>query len=827
MKNIETKTETQTTKKQSLIKNENKTQNKLLSIIKLFQIFYILEFSLLPLAISSVINIDNKDINTISYSNFIKNSNLGDIFFVENKIKNATDNFSDLGLKYSLNSAFIKMGQKGQLDLAPKTDFSILNSVYLQKEDKNLTYYKDYLIQFNVDDSVIPFYTFHTEGLRNSSFNVVLEDPKEIKDDNYNENKNNTNNNKLNNSNINPSTNFFNNNNNNKTKKPKDKQFDVSCNYTDNGLIYQSDLYSSELNFIKIESLEGLNFALTSDKKLIRLVFGAKAPNEPAFAQRNITEDLLFKGERNATRAAFVPIAQRKFDDFFLVNQFYETGTFIFALDYNSNVVAVYNITYWDYAGNYLVKLFAEVNLQEIFKTNNVVFNPNITNNNLNNTNNNNLNNNLPTITKFGTYKDSIVISTLEKGLVFLSQNPQSEKWESRSYTSVSYNNATHNLKIRDMSINKYTIYLICENFGMKIFSLKEFNFTEFEFPHPHLLRFDSNFPENMPSPFYGILVDNSIPSVNEFFIELKLQDYNELKPQINRVFISEAKSAKSLYYLQQQGRNGLVSFTNQLKLGVVFDRQNQRILLIDRGVPSFVETYTYKIDLQRINSNLKNNNNSNVNNNFNLNLNFNNNSSQLNNSNYNNNNNINNTNINILNNLFNTQSILNSEIFLFSTRTDKFQPGILLKLSNYQSLLLTEIKNSNVSFTCEFNQDGNFKINFIYKTVCRSEASWDSFDSYSSCPLFLTVPLQVQGGINLGMWIVIGVIALALVFLVLFVLCCFGMKKNRRFGSKGDEREEARYSQARSQTNDAKNEKNIHYYNNEVIEVQIIDDMK
>ncbi len=156
-----------------LINLLNKNTNTLLAAItKFLQLLFVLEMSLFNLAACSpVVNTDNKirTNNAISYSNFIKNSNLGYIFYSENQIKNITDDAWNTGIQYSSSASFIKIGQKAQIELTSQSEYRILNSVYLQKDNNNLTYLNDYLIKFNVDDSVIPYYNFHTEGVKNSS----------------------------------------------------------------------------------------------------------------------------------------------------------------------------------------------------------------------------------------------------------------------------------------------------------------------------------------------------------------------------------------------------------------------------------------------------------------------------------------------------------------------------------------------------------------------------------------------------------------------------------------------------------------------------------
>jgi len=233
--------------------------------------------------------------------------------------------------------------------------------------------------------------------------------------------------------------------------------------------------------------------------------------------------------------------------------------------------------------------------------------------------------------------------------------------------------------------------------------------------------------------------------------------------------------------------------FTNQINLGIIYDKLNENILLLSRGVPNFVEVYHYKIDLK----------------NFFQNPNY---TNDLNNNDTENNSNDNNTDISI------AKPDINSQIFVFSTDSNVFNPAILVTYSESQTYLITNINHSNITFTCEFGNDGDFQMNFIYRTVCISNLfSANSYDNYSSCPLFLTIPMQVQGGVNIVMWVIIGVIVVLLIGLVVFIICCFRGKSNPR--NVKDDRN-IKYSQQDNLS--SQREKN-----NEVIEVQIIDDIK
>jgi len=717
---------------------------------------------------SAIINIDNNDKN-ISFSYYLKDSNLGYIFYIENQTKNITDEMSFRGIKYKLSSSFIKLRKTAKIELVTKVPYTMLNSIYIQKQNNNLTYLKDYLIRFQVDDSVIPYNAFHTEGFANSSIRENnfydgdnLKDKKQKNiDDGHNTNRDSWI--------VDDDEILF--------GGDRDKRYKVRCSYINQGILFDSQEFKYNINITKIENIDSINFALTSDKKLVRLFYKDGGSNNSLFLVKNITEDTT---ERH-NNSYFLSINEKTFDDFYLVNQIYEYGTFIFGL--SGNIMNVYNMTYWDNIGNYKIKLFAELNLLEVFKINDL----------LSISENNSLDRKIPTITKFGTYKDKIILSTLEKGLTFIEKSNTTKTWESRFLSKVEFNNITEPLMIKDMSINKNTIYIICKNLGMKIYDLNSSNFTDFEFSHPHFLRFDSLLSEKMLNPYYGILVNNSIPYVNEFLIELRVENQNELLPEINRIYITENKSFPNDFILNKQNKNTFMWFTNQINLGIVYDKLNQNILLLARGVPNFIPMYNYKINLEKIHKN------------------------QI----YIENKDLNKTNDN--NQIYDNstfekiQIYKDSEMFVFSTDERLFKLGILIRYSQSKSFLITNMNYSNVTFNCNFYDDGDFNLNFVYRTVCKNTSMSDSYDSFSSCPVFLTIPIQVQGGVNLIMWIIIGIIVALLIGLIIFIICFFRGKSKQKYSV---EDRNIKYSQQNNQFSDRGKD-------NEVIEVQNIDDIR
>ena len=644
----------------------------------------------------NVVNIDNTgSIN--SYSSYIKNSKLGFGFYNEQLLRNATGNSDIVNFSYTEFGKVIKIGDTAKIGLVPKTYFSILNSFYLQKDGNNMTYLREYYLDFYVHSSVVP----------NDNFKVAFQrqKPKGPKPNN--------------NTNINAPASIM--------------EHDINCKYINSGIDYNVNKLRN-FNFKKIQNLVNLNIGLTYENKLMRVIY--------ASGDFNLYQ---LKEEINSNQNITL-INERKFDDFWLINQPFELGSFI--IGKKDNLFTFYNITYLDSYGGYKIRFYTEFDLK------------NLLNNNLNN------NFNFPIqISNIGTFGDDIIISSLD-GLIYLKKNNLTNNWESKLYQEVNFENKTVNLKIKDLSINNNTIYVLVENHGFKIFDLIEMKFLDFEFNHPFLYKIDTVFPPNSDYPLFGILVNNTSNEVNEFFIELKTSEVSEYEPQLNRIYLTGLKNNNNTNVVVNDTDFKYESFSDQLNQGIIYDRVNQKIYILTRGVPNYVDIYNYKIELNDVYNQLIDVDVSTLKNN------------------------------------------INTEIFFLSYSVNKFNPAIVLKYSNQTSILINNFQFSNINFSCEFKRDGIYQMNFIYQSVCKNYES-SFYDSLNSCPIFLSIPIIVQGGINVLMWIIIIVIVLLLFGLVIFIICCFKSKGNNR----DVEERNIRYEQ---QDNNSKKDN--------VIEVQVID---
>ena len=655
----------------------------------------------------SVINIDNTN-KDITYSTFLKNSNLGFLFYQQQFLYNLTENLGNSGIGYNVHGSFMKKGESAKVTLTQKNYFSILDSFYFQNDGKNMTYLKDYYLDFFVDDSVIPF----------DKFKIAYESGKVT-------------------NNPQPSIST--------SKIPENiiaKVFDINCIYVNNGINYNTNIINN-FNYVKVQNLMHLNIGLTKEKKLVRLIYSLGN-----YATYELKEEI------NSVYSSknYTLISNKIFDDFWITNQVYESGSFILGI--REFVLDIYNITEIYTNGNYKIKFFASFDFAKIFQ-----YNPN---------NFKDINiNSPPIITNFGTYNEDVIISTLDRGLIYLKKNKTTNIWDSLIFNRTNFDNSNIVLRITDININKNTIYVIIENLGVKIFDLKKLEFIDFEFKHPYLKKFDTVFPNNSKTPLFGILVDNTSYEVNEFFIELKINNFNEFKPQINRIFITGFKNSNNLNLDPSTSKNfNLISFTDQINQGYIYDKVNERIIITTRGIPNFIDTYNYKIDLKKAYLKLKG-----VNNTF---FDFN----------------------------------MDTEIFFLSQSLNNFSPGIVIRYSNSTSIIINNFKFSNVTFSCKFDTDGIYQMNFVYKTACNDKK--DKFDDYNSCPILITVPISVQGGFNGFIWIIMIIVLFILGGLVIFIICCY------KRCEKNPNREVVKYDH---QDNDM----NKNHENN-IIEVQVLD---
>jgi hypothetical protein len=680
----------------------------------------------------NIISIENNP--NLKYSGFVKNTTIGFMLFFQEKLNDITNTLPITDYIADIKAPLVEASEEKKFTFKSNNifPFSILQSFYVQNSNRNLTYGSEYIINYRVDESIIPQDIFRAVGdlsrvETNYHRNLFEDEPINF----YNNNNkididNNIDKNIDNNidneyydykekrilqrgSNIRPS--------NSNLRPPNRERRVLNCTYMHQGLIFNNkiNLDSKSINFTysKIENFMGLNFALTQDKRIISL-------EKDYYSDRFIESPIREIEKNNNTKNDIFSINKNTFDNFYLINQLFETGTFIFAE--KANNLYVYNITTLDESGYYEVDFYANLdisflgelatNTSPVIPTNNSTTNITINNNN-----------EKIIITKYATYHEDIIISTLNKGLIYLTKKSSFDTRQAKYLTKVEFENKQIDLRIKDMSVNNYTIYIIVENVGLKILDIKNWSFTNFEFIHPSLIKFDSVLPTTTLTAFYGILVDNSSPAINEFFIEFKYRN-SEVNLEFNKIFISEKKTDEK----------NLVSFTNFLNMGIILDKKSKNLIFLTRGISNFIDTYNYRLNLLDI---------------------------------------------------FGKENFIdeNFDIFFISENTAYFSPLIVIRLSNGKLIYINKISSGEISLTCRFNQSGENMLNFIFSNICRNLNSISNYNAIKSCPYLIRIPMNVERGMSAILWIIIVIVSILILGFVIYVILCFGGKARKLVG--------------------------------------------
>jgi hypothetical protein len=233
----------------------------------------------------------------------------------------------------------------------------------------------------------------------------------------------------------------------------------------------------------------------------------------------------------------------------------------------------------------------------------------------------------------------------------FIVANKTDEKW------SIIYRD---NKIIVDFITNNKTVYVIEENFGMRIFDLINMKFSAFEFKHPYLTRFDWAYDPFSQLFFIGVAVDNQPPQANEIFIEMIVQtsDNVEFDPHINKIIVSSH---------QYSGDNIITD--SYYGVTYLYDPETMNIVTFIRGVINEYNLYHYRIDLR---SYLEGN--------------------------------------------FNSRALFNP-MYLMS-EYGKYK-GVLLVQNNNNYLAFGQFKFPNNTLACTFAKEGDFEISFTTDKKC------------------------------------------------------------------------------------------------------------
>ena len=104
------------------------------------------------------------------------------------------------------------------------------------------------------------------------------------------------------------------------------------------------------------------------------------------------------------------------------------------------------------------------------------------------------------------------------------------------------YKNSSYKINILDMIIVSKSLYVLSEDFGLKILNLTDtlnITFTDFNFYHPYLRKLDLHRNPYKDFKYLGVLVsERYFDEGNEFFFELIVND--EFKPVLNRYYLED-----------------------------------------------------------------------------------------------------------------------------------------------------------------------------------------------------------------------------------------------------------------------------------------------
>lgn len=149
-------------------------------------------------------------------------------------------------------------------------------------------------------------------------------------------------------------------------------------------------------------------------------------------------------------------------------------------------------------------------------------------------------------------------------------------------------------LRIKDMQQIQDTIYILIENYGLKILNLNKdsdtkLNYTDFQFEHPYLSRMEIHKNKNLNEYFLGILVDSkSFDEGHEFFFELSLKDH--YKPTLHKLFLTDK-------YID------ITTILNDDKYTYLFEKSSNALLVLSRSITATKFNSIFEVKI----NNLKN----------------------------------------------------------------------------------------------------------------------------------------------------------------------------------------------------------------------------
>lgn len=212
--------------------------------------------------------------------------------------------------------------------------------------------------------------------------------------------------------------------------------------------------------------------------------------------------------------------------------------------------------------------------------------------------------NNCTLISKVGYLLNDIVVGT-DKGLIVYNKkiifndnsntNITSENGDSSIFSETIYeikrnitlfdtsNGFRRILNITDFYCLQTTVYLLINEFGIKIIDAYSMGFLPFEFNKRNSIGMDLYVNPLLVTKFVGLFIESSRDE-NEFLIEFNVDD--ERNPLINKVFVSSSK-----VYTKYRSHYDMY-------LDIMFQEQENSLIVIRRGMLNNIAHQSYKLNL-------------------------------------------------------------------------------------------------------------------------------------------------------------------------------------------------------------------------------------
>jgi hypothetical protein len=306
-------------------------------------------------------------------------------------------------------------------------------------------------------------------------------------------------------------------------------------------------------------------------------------------------------------------------------------------------------------------------------------------------------------ITNFFIFSEEIIL-TLDNekyGLVVLNKDSASGNYNIQIHNQFNIRSKVIKMAIVDsvvFSKKKSQALFIIKHYGLVLFDLENLAIKGIILKHPYLKKID--FIKTQSLYYVGLFIENSIKSINEFFVEYTLNP-DTYEFEINKILTSKVH---------------IKSYTTDTKNSLTYFSRNKVIYAIKRCLPNSVLAVGYTI------------------------------TSPL--------------------------EVLKGVVDISIITTEDF--GTMLKHSTINNVIvMSNFKhmNTDYKYTCSYLQKGVYTATLTQYEPVNNDWCPNISDVYKS-EYSYKIRVDLDGRIKL--WVIALIVALFVVFLVIFVCCCF-----------------------------------------------------